>query len=478
MKVSVRRLVLGLIAVTAFSVPAAPAGAFIYWSDAQAGHLGRSNLNGELPNYAFIGNAGFAQQVAVDGTYLYWATYVGTIARARLDGSQVDPSFITVASPAFAEGVAVDSSHIYWTNDGGSVNTIGRANLDGSGVNQNFITGASNPNFLAVDNGHIYWTNYSGQSIGRANIDGSGVNQSFIAFATRRDPFGIAVDSGHIYWSNTITSNIGRANLDGTAVNPAFITLSSGLPAGVAVDAQHIYWAVQGATGSSPNKISWAQIDGQNIQDNLVTGLQQGVGVALDAGGVARAPSVDLRTPPQGATYALNQQVAADYSCTAGAGGILQSCQGTIADGALLPTDTAGTHSVSVTATGTDGQTTTVTHTYTVSKAATSLKADALVIRVVPGLFTALGTATATLTSKADNHPVAGAVIRFSANGKPACSGTTNSVGVAQCKFPVGSVLAAALGGLKYSAIFAGDSNYTGSSDSGPAVILLNHDIL
>ena len=89
------------------------------------------------------------QGIATDGRYLYWSESLvqgifGNIARANVDGTGVDHSFITGVYQAY--GVAVDFEHLYWVNDqfgctppacqGG---TIGRANLDGSGVLQDII---------------------------------------------------------------------------------------------------------------------------------------------------------------------------------------------------------------------------------------------------------------------------------------------------------------------------------------------------
>jgi virginiamycin B lyase len=46
----------------------------------------------------------------------------------------------------------------------------------------------------------------------------------------------VAVDSGHIYWTNSeVTGTIGRADLDGQNVNQNFIT-GAVTPDGVAVD--------------------------------------------------------------------------------------------------------------------------------------------------------------------------------------------------------------------------------------------------
>ena len=123
------------------------------------------------------------------------------VARANLDGSGVDRSFITMSDYLGIyerSGVAVDAHHVYWTQiqaPNGSIG-IGRANLDGTDVDRSFITGLSQPTDVAVDAEHIYWT------------------------ATGRPP-----------WS------VGRAKLDGTDVEPAFIP-TSGSPKDVAVDAR------------------------------------------------------------------------------------------------------------------------------------------------------------------------------------------------------------------------------------------------
>jgi hypothetical protein len=119
----------------------------------------------------------------------------GTIGRANLDGTGVDPSFITLAGKPYGPyGVAVDGSHVYWTDAGGGGSfgqgTIGRANLDGTGVDKRFITGVGYSEGVAVDDTHVYWA--GGNTIGRANIDGTGVDRDFI---TGAGPWEIAVDA-------------------------------------------------------------------------------------------------------------------------------------------------------------------------------------------------------------------------------------------------------------------------------------------
>lgn len=249
--------------------------------------------------------------------HIYWASYRdGTIGRANLDGSGVNPSFVTGAtSPC---GVAVFGSYIYWGND--KDDTIGRANLDGTGVNPKFITGTGGACTVASDGRYLYWsTRFGGEggSIGRANLDGTGVNQSFTSlngrpnfvglamggsslyygnnwgFIGRVDaigsesggvdvydriplsgtPSGIAISGNYIYWGNSNATTIGRANLDSTGVNESFIHIA-GNPGGLATDGTYLYWTSAGAIGR-------ANLDGTGVNQSFINGASVPVGVAI-----------------------------------------------------------------------------------------------------------------------------------------------------------------------------------------------------
>ena len=242
--------------------------------------------------------------------YLYWVSANpcctsdpgGTIGRANLDGTGVDPDFISTRTYA-GNAMAVDDAHIYWvskvsdpspTNPFGQPNTgtIGRANLDGTGVDPDFISGIGYPRGVAVDGAHVYWDDthptvtptgsVSDFAIGRANLDGTGVDQSFIKPGGGN---GLAVDDAHVYWSSAWS--IHRASLDGTGVELGFIDLQrSNTVFELAVNGSHIYWI--GVVGPSRIAIGRANLDGSRVTNKLITGFNpfggsDPTGLALDA---------------------------------------------------------------------------------------------------------------------------------------------------------------------------------------------------
>ena len=79
------------------------------------------------------------------------------------------------------------------------------------------------------------------------------------------------------------------------------------------------------------------------------------------------APTAAIATPPDNATYQQGASVTADYSCADDVAGQLFSCSGPVSDGAPVDTTTPGVHAFAVTATDRAGNSTTTTHSYTVT---------------------------------------------------------------------------------------------------------------
>ena len=205
--------------------------------------------------------------------FIYWNGY-GTIERANLDGSGVEPSFITDSRRDAGGRWPSATRHIYWAD--GYTGTIERANLDGTGVDHSFITGAD-AGSVAVDAAHVYWSTQAGPPKTRmappsfAPISTARTRRALTS--RRATPAGLggrrrahllgrqlfrlrdrprqprrhrgraglhlcrAAPPGilgigrrrraHLLDHFTATGTIGRANLDGSGVEPSFITGAS-----------------------------------------------------------------------------------------------------------------------------------------------------------------------------------------------------------------------------------------------------------
>jgi len=179
----------------------------IYWADWQNGSfdgtkIGRAKIDGSDPDPDFITTGIGVCGLAVDDEYIYWTRRRSgaDLGRAKLDGTQVNDGFITAAGAAC--GVAVNSTHIYWAQTGSSagagVGSIGRAKIDGSDPDPEFIPndqGVQNPCGIAVDDHYLYWGSagpLSGtSSISRAPLAGTPVHTTFIT--TELASCGVAV---------------------------------------------------------------------------------------------------------------------------------------------------------------------------------------------------------------------------------------------------------------------------------------------
>src|ERR1044072_5239790 len=81
-----------------------------------------------------------------------------------------------------------------------------------------------------------------------------------------------------------------------------------------------------------------------------------------------RAPTVRLRSPADGATYVVGEQMLADYDCLDDGGSGVQTCAGDVADGEAIDTSTAGNFSFTVHAADTAGNTAERTVAYSVEE--------------------------------------------------------------------------------------------------------------
>ena len=212
----VRRVALALATLGIATLAlGARADAYIYWaaSGPDESTIARANLDGTGVDERFItGIEAGTGAVAVGSRHVYWSSPGTTgVGRARLDGTKVEPRFIKrlVPSQCFdapqgqvcngVSDLAVSGDHIYAASN--YLANIARANLDGTGVDESFITTPDIPLGLGVDEDNLYWTSwttYPQGAIGRADLNGTGVSGEFISGLV--NPVDVAVHQDHLYW--------------------------------------------------------------------------------------------------------------------------------------------------------------------------------------------------------------------------------------------------------------------------------------
>ena len=194
-----------------FAAGIAVAGEFIYWGNSQG--IGRAELNGSHVDADFIHDASIeGDSLTISGDHLYWTDNCDTIIRGQLNGShaashidriaQITPYIggLSDGNVCDANQVAVSGSYLYWAGDA----LIGRLKLSGSHashidrtfihtVSQSNREGGDGPAAVVIDGNHLYWDNDA--AVGRAQIDGSHsashVEQNFIH--DNANPLGLAL---------------------------------------------------------------------------------------------------------------------------------------------------------------------------------------------------------------------------------------------------------------------------------------------
>jgi hypothetical protein len=220
-------------------------------------------------------------EIAVDGTYVYWARSTGgTIVRVPRGGGTI----ATVATTPNVRGFAVDTTHAYWTYNNGGIGGVSRQPLAGGNVEPLVTgvlgigrtpaldatdvyysaltavakvpkvggTGADVPGTsggiterIVVDAASIYWV--SDSSMGSVHqIPKAGGTK--LTLATNEDPQGLAVAT-HLYWTSEAERIVRAPVAGGTKESVAEMEYN---PREIATDDCYVYWIDQASlVGSS-----------------------------------------------------------------------------------------------------------------------------------------------------------------------------------------------------------------------------------
>jgi hypothetical protein len=295
---------------------AAPAEAFIYWTDSSDYSIGRASIDGSGANDSFIADLPGVCGLAADGGFVYWGnSRLGAIGRATLDGADVDQSLI--GGGLGTCGVSATGGSLAWANFGNGqsfdTSSIGIGSKNGATVRQTWVVGPADVNgplgTASYDDGGgdaVYWVNEDG-SIWRTPFEAQTPDQ-ILPPLTVPGQAGIAVSAAGIFWEDAAHGRIGHSNLDGS--DPEIIVTGlEGSPCGIAVDDSFLYWASQSAgaigrsllDGSSPDpdfielgeQVSpcWLAVDADTASASVAPSQLAFGGVLVDGG---PTPALDV----------------------------------------------------------------------------------------------------------------------------------------------------------------------------------------
>jgi DNA-binding beta-propeller fold protein YncE len=384
-----------------------------------------------------VGLTSFAVATSPDRRSLYVVNQTsGTVSQFDIaaDGtlSPKTPISVTSGSSPLSVAVAPDSRHVYVVNQGDRTVSVFGADAAGALTLSSTAPAGRGASQVALspDGSSAYVTNLTDGTISQYDVGDAGAltpkDPATVAAGTRPSGIVVSGDGASAYVTNQVASGtVSQFSIDpesGELTAQAQPTVAAGTqPRGIVTAGDHVYVANAGsnslsqyavgpggalselaaavATVRSPFGLTLSP-DGDSL---YVAGFTDGVvgqydvgsdgalaaktpaSVPANASPVAivavkprdeTAPTVDLRTPAEGAQYQLGEHVDADYSCADEGGSGLASCEGDVADGAALDTATAGAHSFTVVARDAAGNETTVTHGYTVAADETAPTVD------------------------------------------------------------------------------------------------------
>jgi 6-phosphogluconolactonase (cycloisomerase 2 family) len=327
------------------------------------------------------GSAPFGIAIASDGRHAYVTNQVaGNIAVFDVgsDGA-LQPNPATVSSGAGTVGIALslDGASAYATNStAGTISQYDIDPADGSLRPKSTATVAAGSAAFGIavstDGQSVYATNRTATGLVRQYSVGPGGALTPMAVPTvtvGSRPAGILATAHGVYVSNFASDSVSQLDADaGGALTPSAADIGGPHnPFGLTLspDGHSLYVA-----GFGDGKIAQYDVadDGALAAKDplLVDADVRPVAIAAVKAPDTQAPTVDLRTPADGAHYAAGADVDADYSCADAGGSGLASCEGDVASGEPLRTSEPGTFDFTVVARDGAGHETTVTHSYTV----------------------------------------------------------------------------------------------------------------
>lgn len=202
-----------------------------------------------------------ASAEAASGSVFYGGWYDDSIGSVGFDGSDPSPSLI-VSERAIPDAMTVSGDYLYWEANSSPIR-IGRSRLDGSEVNPDFLSGGSgqvNPAGLSVSNGRLYWsetrnsTGFGSAYLSSANLDGSDRTIRTVSLG-RNAGNRVVVNGGWVFFviekdvRGVQRYSVARKRLDGRGSRRLVAANRPYIGESLVTQGSHVYWLEQNDRG-------------------------------------------------------------------------------------------------------------------------------------------------------------------------------------------------------------------------------------
>jgi streptogramin lyase len=370
--------------ITEFAVPTAasqPAGiaagpdGAMWFAEQSGSKIGRITMSGAITEFvtptARSGPYGIAP--GPDGAMWFTEQGANKVGRITTSGQIME----AVVSPGglLSGIVAGPDGNLWFTERTGQA--IASITPDMSTLSFSPLPAGGNPVGIAAGpDGRLWFTENTADRVGAIGTDGAIVEYDLSSSGTQ--PFGIAAAPGAIWFTEQAGNRIGTISIvtDSTSPTVDLVTPADGASFMVG-DAVAADYSCEDAGGSGLASCAGPVPSGAPV-DTSSAGSRDFTVTATDGAGNSAsathsytvvaddtAPTVDLVSPADGASFLVGTEVIAGYSCADEGGSGLAECAGPVPSGSAIDTSTPGVRAFQVVAIDGAGNETTVTHRYT-----------------------------------------------------------------------------------------------------------------
>jgi virginiamycin B lyase len=319
-----------------YAVVQGPDGA-MWFTEHNGSRIGRLTAGGDLSEFS-LRDASTPTGITAgpDGALWFAQRGVSAIGRITLDGEITEWQTITPRAAPLSITTGPDGA-LWFTLPG--ADAIGRITVDGVMTEFSLPAAAHGPQWITLGpDGALWFTARAANTIVRMTAAGELTEHPVPTPGAGVNGI-VAGPDGALWFTESTANAVGRISLRGRIIE---IPLGGGSsPTGIATGPDGAIWF------SAPGTNRVGRLEPLAVDDDT-------------------SPVVTIVSPPDGSVLMEGEGMVADYFCTDEPGGSgVATCDGPVADGAIVPND-VGSRTFVVTGTDGEGNTSTATHGYVV----------------------------------------------------------------------------------------------------------------